>query len=48
MKKKETIYLLKPSYLQQFLNDMRSEMVYNDSSQYVDNHLIRVANTRIS
>ena len=46
--KKQTIYILKPSYLQQFLNDMRSEMVYNDSSQYVDNYLIRTANTRIS
>lgn len=46
--KKETIYLLKPSYLQQFLNDMRSEMVYSDSSQFVNKSLIRTQNTRIS
>ena len=46
--KKETIYLLKPSYLQQFLNDLRSEMVYSDSSQFVNKTLIRTQNTRIS
>tara|TARA_A100001011_G_scaffold384283_1_gene456677 strand:+ start:941 stop:1591 length:651 start_codon:yes stop_codon:yes gene_type:complete len=46
--KKETIYLLKPSYLQQFLNDMRSEMTYSDSSQFVDKSLIRTQNTRVS
>ena len=46
--KKQTIYLLKPSYLQQFLNDMRSEMAYDDSSQYVNKNLIRTANTRVS
>ena len=46
--KKETIYLLKPSYLQQFLNDMRSEMIYGNSSQYVDKSLIRTQNTRLS
>ena len=46
--KKQTIYILKPSYLQQFLNDMRSEMAYDDSSQYVNKNLIRTANTRVS
>jgi len=46
--KKETIFLLKPSYLQQFLNDMRSEMVYSDSSQFVNKSLIRTENTRLS
>jgi len=46
--KKETIFLLKPSYLQQFLNDMRTEMVYSDSSQFVNKSLIRTQNTRIS
>tara|TARA_R100001463_G_scaffold24401_4_gene58158 strand:+ start:294 stop:950 length:657 start_codon:yes stop_codon:yes gene_type:complete len=45
--KKETIYLLKPSYLQQFLNDMRTEMVYSESSQFVDKTLIKTENTRI-
>ena len=46
--KKETIFLLKPSYLQQFLNDMRSEMAYSDPSQFVNKSLIRTQNTRIS
>jgi len=46
-KKKETIYLLKPSYLQQFLNDMRTEMSYSESSQYINKSLIRTENTRI-
>ena len=46
--KKETIYLLKPSYLQQFLNDMRTEMVYSESSQFVNKNLIRTENTRLS
>ena len=45
--KKETIYLLKPSYLQQFLNDMRTEMVYSESSQFVNKTLIKTKNTRI-
>ena len=45
--KKETIYLLKPSYLQQFLNDMRTEMVYSESSQFVNKTLIKTENTRI-
>ena len=45
--KKETIYILKPSYLQQFLNDMRTEMVYGESSQFVNKTLIKTENTRI-
>lgn len=46
--KKETIYLLKPSYLQQFLNDMRTEMVYSESSQFVNKTLIKTENTRVT
>ena len=46
--KKETIYILKPFYLQQFLNDMREEMVYSDSSEFVNKSLIRTQNTRVS
>jgi len=46
--KKETIYLLKPSYLQQFLNDMRTEMVYKESSQFVNKTLIKTENTRVT
>lgn len=46
--KKRTIYVLRRSYLQQFLNDMRNIMSYEKSSQYVDRKLIRTANTRIT
>lgn len=45
---KRTIYVLKRIYLQQFLNDMRSIMTYNNkkSSQFVDRKLVRTENTR--
>ena len=43
---KTSIYLLKPGYLQQFLNDMRDIMIYGKSSQYVNDSLIRTENTR--
>jgi hypothetical protein len=43
---KRSIYLLKPEYLQQFLNDMRREMIYSESSQYLTDDLIRTENTR--
>ena len=45
---KRSIYLLKESYLQQFLNDMRQEMIYSRSSEYVNENLIRTENTRIT
>lgn len=43
---KRSIYVLKKSYLQQFLNDMRKIMNYDKSSQYVNSKLIRTENTR--
>jgi hypothetical protein len=43
---KRSIFLLRPSYLQQFLNDMRDIMTYQRSSQYVDSRLIKTENTR--
>ena len=46
--KKRTIYVLRTEYLQQFLTDMRNEMVYSESSQYVNDKLIRTENTRIT
>ena len=46
--KKRSIYLLKPSYLQQFLNDMRDIMVYGQSSQYVDDYTARTENLNIT
>jgi len=43
---KRLISVLRPQYLQQYLNDFRREMHYSKSSQYVDNKLIRTENTR--
>ena len=45
---KRSIFLLKESYLQQFLNDMREEMIYSRSSEYVNENLIRTENTRVT
>lgn len=45
--KKREIYLLNPVYLQQFLNDMKVVMTYSDSSQYVNDNLIRTENSRL-
>jgi hypothetical protein len=45
---KRTIYVLKPIYLQQIINDTRKAMTYDKSSQYVDNRLIRTENTKAS
>ncbi|MEC9064817.1 MAG: hypothetical protein VX805_05600, partial [Pseudomonadota bacterium] len=46
--KKRSIYILKREYLQQFLNDMRNEMIYSPSSQYINDDLIRTENTRVT
>ena len=46
--KKSSIYILKPSYLQQFLNDMREIMIYGRSSEYISDDLIRTENTRVT
>lgn len=43
---KRTIYVLKPIYLQQIINDTRKAMIYDNSSQYVDDRLIKTENTR--
>ena len=45
---KRSIYLLKPAYLQQFLNDMRREMLYSESSEYITDTLIQTQNTNIT
>lgn len=42
---KRTIYVLKPIYLQQVLTDTRKAMTYDQSSQYVNDRLIRTENT---
>lgn len=44
---KSSIYILKSGYLQQFLNDMRDIMIYDRSSEYINDTLIRTENTRI-
>jgi hypothetical protein len=44
--KKRTIFILRPEYLQQFLNDIRNEMTYKRSSQFVNDKLIKTENTR--
>lgn len=43
---KRGIYVLKPIYLQQVINDTRKAMTYDQSSQYVNNKLIKTENTR--
>ena len=43
---KRGIYLLKPDYLGQYLNDMRQIMRYQDSSQFVSNRIVKTENTR--
>jgi len=46
--KKRSIYLLKPIYLQQFLNDMRQIMIYDESSQYINEKYIQTENLSIT
>ena len=46
--KKSTINILRRSYLQQFLRDMKKEMTYKRSSQFVNNNLIRTENTKLT
>ena len=41
---KRGIYLLKQGYLQQFLNDMRNIMTYDESSEYIDESTIMAVN----
>lgn len=43
---KRGIYLLKPIYLQQVINDTRKAMTYGRSSQYVNDKLIKTENTK--
>lgn len=44
--KKRQINLMKPIYLQQFLNDMRTIMYYGENTNFVDSRLIFTDNTR--
>ena len=44
---KREIEVMKPAYLQQFLNDMRELMNYKESSQTVNSKLLTTENTRL-
>ena len=46
--KKRSIFVLRSQYLQQFLNDMRDIMVYQQSSERINDKLIRSENTRVT
>ena len=43
--KKRLIHILKPEYLQDVLKDMRQELFYGESSQYIDQKTIQTENT---
>ncbi len=44
--KKRNIFILRPSYLNQFLNDMRDISKYGFNSEYVNSDTIRASNTK--
>ena len=46
--KKRSIYVLRRVYLQQFLNDMRNIMVYQQSSQRINDKLAKTENTKVT
>ena len=46
--KKRSIFVLKPEYLQQFLSDFRDIMIYGESSQTINDNLIKTENTNIT
>ena len=46
--KKRSIFVLREEYLQQFLDDMRQIMTYNESSEFVNEKTIQTENTNIT
>ena len=46
--KKRNIFVLREEYLQEFLNDMREIMIYNESSEYLNDKTIQTENTNIT
>ena len=46
--KKRNIFVLKPEFLQQFLNDFRDLMVYDNSSQFINDNVIQTENTSVT
>ena len=45
---KRSIFVLREEYLQEFLNDMREIMTYDESSSFVDDRTIQTENTNIT
>jgi hypothetical protein len=45
---KRSIYILKSSYLKQFVVDIRRELTYDESSEFIDTTLLRTENTRVT
>ena len=45
---KRSIFLLKSEYLQQFINDFRDIIIYGQSSQAINDNLIKTENTNIT
>ena len=45
---KRSIYIIAPSYLQIFLNDMREIMTYQESSEFVTSRVAQTENTNIT
>ncbi len=46
--KKSRIFVLREEYLQEFLNDMREIMVYDESSEYLNDRTIQTEDTNIT
>ena len=44
---KRNIFVLREEYLQEFLSDMRDLMIYNESSEYLNDKVIQTENTNI-
>ena len=45
---KRSIFVLKPEYLQQFLSDFRDIILYDESSQTINDNLMKTENTNIT
>ena len=45
---KRNIFVLREEYLQQFLNDMRELMIYDESSEFIDERTAQTENTNIT
>ena len=45
---KRNIFVIREGYLQEFLNDMREIMTYDESSEFIDGLTIQTENTNIT